>query len=55
MDILKLLSMMTIKRYKLFTHALILKNLDNYVDNSFNIPIPNNIFIECKDLLKLNY
>lgn len=44
-----LLSMMTIKRYKLFTHALILKNLDNYVDNSFNIPIPNNIFIECKD------
>jgi hypothetical protein len=35
-----LLSMMTIKRYKLFTHALILKNLDSYVDNSFNIPIP---------------
>ena len=32
-----------------FSHLLVLKNDDDYIDKSFNIPIPNQYIIECKD------
>ena len=32
-----------------FSHLLVLKNDDKYIDESFNIPIPNQYIIECKD------
>ena len=32
-----------------FSHLLVLKNNDKYIDESFNIPIPNQYIIECKD------
>lgn len=36
-------------RYKEFSYILILKNSDNYIDKSFNIPETNQYIIECKD------
>ena len=39
----------TYKRYKRFAHILVLKNNDNYIDKSYNIPEPNQYIIECKD------
>lgn len=32
-----------------FSHLLVLKNEDSYIDKSFQIPIPNQYVIECKD------
>jgi hypothetical protein len=32
-----------------FSHLLVLKNDDDYIDKSFNIPIPNQYIIQCKD------
>lgn len=32
-----------------FSHLLVLKNNDDYIDKSFNIPLPNQFIIECKD------
>lgn len=32
-----------------FSHLLVLKNDDVYIDKSFNIPIPNQYIIQCKD------
>ena len=32
-----------------FSHLLVIKNDDDYIDKSFNIPIPNQYIIECKD------
>tara|TARA_Y100001970_G_scaffold293482_1_gene440562 strand:- start:19592 stop:21457 length:1866 start_codon:yes stop_codon:yes gene_type:complete len=32
-----------------FSHLLVLKNDDIYIDKSFNIPIPNQYIIQCKD------
>lgn len=32
-----------------FSHLLVIKNDDIYIDKSFNIPIPNQYIIQCKD------
>tara|TARA_B100000900_G_scaffold211460_2_gene179251 strand:+ start:275 stop:2134 length:1860 start_codon:yes stop_codon:yes gene_type:complete len=37
------------ERYKDFSNLLVIKNKDEYVDKSFNIPEPNQYIIECKD------
>lgn len=39
----------TYKRYKRFAHILVLKNNNDYIDKSYNIPEPNQYIIECKD------
>jgi len=39
----------TNKRYRKFAHILVIKNKDEYVDKSFDIPEPNQYIIECKD------
>jgi|TARA_B110000211_G_C14047595_1_gene539729 hypothetical protein len=36
-------------RYKIFSHILVLKNNDSYIDKSFDIPEPNQYILECKD------